>query len=173
MKCCCWMKSCLIGRFSISCYLYFSKSFPLKVHRSPVPSGAPSKLSAGSVDGQLAIHALSDPKTSHRLTRYKPLVARARAGKFWEICWMQTGWIKEIRTKQADLFSFWVPFLKQLEVVTLLIGFKNYGTPQKWINKWWFPPYLGLRYDPLPMDHGDSSPPPSLASQVSRQGANS
>jgi len=94
------------GFSSISCYLYFSKSFPLKVHRSPVPSGAPSKLSAGSVDGQLAIHALSDPKTSHRLTRYKPLVARARAGKFWEICWMQTGWIKEIRTKQADLFSF-------------------------------------------------------------------
>ena len=67
------------------------------------------KLSAGSVDGQLAIHALSDPKTSHRLTRYKPLVARARAGKFWEICWMQTGWIKEIRTKQADLFSFESP----------------------------------------------------------------
>ena len=37
-------------------------------------------LVAGSVDGQLAIHALSDPKTSHRLTRYKPLVARESTG---------------------------------------------------------------------------------------------
>ena len=91
----------------------FFKVFSTKSTPKSCTSGAPSKLSAGSVDGQLAIHALSDPKTSHRLTRYKPLVARARAGKFWEICWMQTGWIKEIRTKQADLFSFWVSFWKQ------------------------------------------------------------
>lgn len=37
-------------------------------------------LVAGSVDGQLSIHALSDPKTSTRLTRYKAQAARETTG---------------------------------------------------------------------------------------------
>lgn len=143
----------------------FFEAFPLVAHRSPIPSGAPSKLSAGSVDGQLAIHALSDPKTSHRLTRYKPLVARARAGKFWEICWMQTGRIKEIKNKQTDLFSFESPSWNR----ELVDRVQKMFEPQNG-SKWWFPPYLW----PLPMDM--AIPPPVFgchASQVSRQGANS
>lgn len=37
-------------------------------------------LVAGSVDGQLSVHALSDPKTSTRLTRYKGNAARETTG---------------------------------------------------------------------------------------------
>ena len=42
------------------------------------PGGFVNKL-PGSVDGQLSVHALSDPKTSTRLTRYKGNAARSWA----------------------------------------------------------------------------------------------